>query len=97
LQLQYTSNILNLVNYLKKSPQTVLEIYGHTDMVGNDQTQVTLSDKRAIEVKNYFIKNGIDQNRLAVKGFGKSRPVWKNEDAAWKAHENRRIEVLLLY
>jgi outer membrane protein OmpA-like peptidoglycan-associated protein len=78
LQLQYTLNILNLVNYLKKSPKTVLEIYGHTDMVGNEQTQVTLSDKRAIEVKNYFIKNGIDQNRLAVKGFGKSRPVWQS-------------------
>ena len=44
------------------------EILGHTDNVGNPQSNLKLSEHRAKSVMNYFISKGIDNRRLSFKG-----------------------------
>ena len=72
-----------------------IEISGHTDNVGADQANQTLSTNRAKSVYDYMIKLGVDSKRLVYKGYGKSQPVDVNTTEAGKAR-NRRTEVKII-
>lgn len=73
-----------------------IEIVAHTDNVGNDLYNMDLSTKRAVSVKNYLIKLGIDENRLTSKGMGEIAPISSNETEAGRGL-NRRVEFLLFF
>lgn len=64
-----------LVKLLNDNPNITIELSAHTDMVGNDQANKTLSEKRAQSCVNYLIQKGIDPERLTPVGYGKDRPV----------------------
>ena len=64
-----------LVKILNDNPNIVIELSAHTDMVGNERTNLELSQKRAQSVVNYLIKAGIDKERLQPKGYAKSQSV----------------------
>jgi outer membrane protein OmpA-like peptidoglycan-associated protein len=96
IEKQYESQLKMYADFLKQNPQTVIEIYGHTDLVGEAERQLRLSERRAESIKQHLIQLGIDAQRITTKGFGKTRPIWSQENAPWQARENRRIEVLLL-
>lgn len=84
---------LNEVAALMKADESLmLDIDGHTDDVGaNDKNQV-LSENRAKAVKDYLVKQGVDESRLFSKGFGEDKPVADNKTAAGRA-KNRRTEM----
>ena len=76
-------------------------IEGHTDSIGSEDYNLKLSEKRAQSVDDYLIKNGLDQPRLTVKGYGKTRPVAPNintdgSDNPEGRAKNRRVEFLLI-
>ena len=75
-----------------RCPEASFEIAGHTDNVGNDAANMTLSQNRADAVKNYLVKKGIASNRIETKAYGETQPVMSNESAEGRA-KNRRIEV----
>lgn len=80
------------VNKFGNAPVT---ISGHTDSQGSDASNLTLSEKRANAVRDYFVaKAGVAPSRLTVKGFGKTQPVADNGTEAGRAR-NRRVEVLI--
>ncbi|MBT8491474.1 MAG: OmpA family protein, partial [Deltaproteobacteria bacterium] len=83
------------VAVLKEFPKIRMEIDGHTDNVGKEQLNTTLSQKRAEAVRDYFVSKGIDQGRLEAKGFGPTKPVADNATPAGRA-KNRRVEFKLL-
>ena len=56
-----------------------LKIDGHTDYVGNDEYNHTLSHNRAAAVKDYFISKGIAENRLTSAGHGETMPIADNK------------------
>ena len=85
-----------IVKVLKENPDMYLDIEGHTDNVGKDDYNQTLSDNRANSVKQYFISKGIDEKRLSAKGFGETTPVADNNTAAGR-QKNRRVEMRLKY
>lgn len=93
---QYKNNMQPFIAFLKNNPQAKIEIHGHTDQVGSPQSCQALSERRANTVSAYLQQQGIAADRILIKGFGKTRPLWQLEDEEWKAHENRRIEALLL-
>ena len=84
-----------LYTILSENKNTVIEIGGHTDAVGSDENNVTLSNNRANAVMNYLIKKGINQNRLSAKGYGESKFIAKNDTEEGK-QQNRRVEFIIL-
>lgn len=93
---KFATNLDPFIKYLKTNKQATIAVYGHTDLVGTPQACQLLSERRANAIKNYFIKRGIEAKRIMTKGYGKTKPIWKEEAQAWQAKENRRIELLLL-
>jgi outer membrane protein OmpA-like peptidoglycan-associated protein len=76
---------------LRGQPGMKLAIEGHTDSVGSAKANLTLSKKRANAAKVYMVESGIEGSRLTTQGFGKSKPIASNKNAAGRA-ENRRVE-----
>lgn len=78
---------------MKKYPEIEIEIRGHTDSIGSNNTNMSLSKKRAESVKQYLVKKGISSSRIRSIGYGSSSPVADNRTAAGRA-KNRRIEII---
>ena len=76
-------------------PTMRIEIRGHTDNVGNDAENQTLSQRRAKAVYDFLIQNGIEATRLTYKGFGKTQPIDTNDTEQGRAN-NRRTEFVIL-
>jgi len=85
-----------VVKILQDNPDLHLAIDGHTDNVGADEYNQTLSDNRAGAVKMYFINKGIDETRLTSAGHGETMPIADNKTAAGR-QKNRRVEMKLNY
>ncbi|MEK6321211.1 MAG: OmpA family protein [Acidobacteriota bacterium] len=72
-----------------------IEIEGHTDAVGSQDYNQKLSEDRAQSVSEYLLRAGIRSDRiLAVRGFGKLRPVTTNDTAEGR-QMNRRVEIVI--
>ena len=81
-----------ILDLLKKTPALKLEIQGHTDNVGNDAYNQTLSESRAKAVVSWLTGHGVATARLTAKGYGKSKPIADNATDAGRA-KNRRVEI----
>ncbi|GAB1415796.1 OmpA family protein [Paludibacter sp.] len=68
-----------LLNMLNDNPYIVIEISAHTDYVGNNDFNMTLSQKRAQSVVDYLINAGINKNRLISVGYGEEKPYIVDE------------------
>jgi len=84
-----------VVDFMNLNPSTVIEIGGHTDDVGSDQTNLILSENRAKAVVDYLATQGISQDRLSAKGYGESVPKASNDSEIGRA-QNRRTEFKVL-
>ena len=80
------------VKILKKNPAIKVEVDGHTDNVGPAAYNVNLSERRANSVMKYFVDNGVEAERLTVKGFGLTKPAASNDTKEGRA-KNRRVEL----
>jgi outer membrane protein OmpA-like peptidoglycan-associated protein len=80
-----------LFDIMKRS-QIVIELGGHTDNVGSDVANMTLSQDRVNSVRKYLIDKGISENRIAAVGYGKTQPIATNDTEQGRAL-NRRVEV----
>jgi outer membrane protein OmpA-like peptidoglycan-associated protein len=87
-------NLSSLAASLDKYPGTDLLIVGHTDAVGTDSYNLSLSERRAAAVTNYLASQGVTRMRLRPAGRGESEPVASNETDAGRA-QNRRVEVAI--
>jgi OOP family OmpA-OmpF porin len=67
-------------------------VEGHTDSIGSDAYNQTLSEKRAAAVKNYLISKGIPLNKIVSSGKGEKEPVADNGTVLGRA-QNRRVEL----
>ena len=72
----------------------MLEVEGHTDSVGTDDYNQSLSERRAESVKSYLIQQGIDRSSITSRGFGESQPVASNDTADGR-QRNRRVELVV--
>jgi outer membrane protein OmpA-like peptidoglycan-associated protein len=76
---------------LAANPEVKVLIIGHTDSVGSESSNQTLSDNRANSVRTWLINRGIAANRLRAMGKGESQPRATNDTPEGRA-QNRRIE-----
>src|SRR5262249_42289519 len=70
-----------------------LEVEGHTDSVGSDAYNQTLSEKRAVSVRDYLVESGVPINNILSRGFGKTQPVADNGTSEGRKL-NRRVEMI---
>lgn len=78
---------------LKSQPNLMVSLDGHTDNVGDANSNQTLSEQRAKAVLDALVAKGIDAKRLKSQGFGASRPVADNRSEEGRA-KNRRVELV---
>lgn len=84
-----------LVSLLEEYPTIKVEIGAHTDAVGSDRDNQTLSENRARSVVDYLVGKGIVATRLRARGYGKTVPVASNDTEEGRAL-NRRVEFKLV-
>ncbi|MGN6177824.1 MAG: OmpA family protein [Mucilaginibacter sp.] len=84
-----------LLEFLAQNPSIRIEISGHTDNVGNMQSNQVLSENRAKAVYNYLVAAGVNPQRLLYKGYGQTQPIVPNTSDENRA-KNRRTEFKIL-
>ncbi len=75
-------------------PDLNLQIEGHTDSIGSDEYNQTLSEKRAASVRGYLLSSGVTVDHVTAVGLGKSDPVADNSTAAGRKL-NRRVDMVV--
>ena len=81
-----------IATVMKENPTVKIRISGHTDSDGDDKSNLALSQKRAIAIKNALSKDfGVEAGRMETDGFGESKPIDSNTTGQGKAN-NRRAE-----
>jgi outer membrane protein OmpA-like peptidoglycan-associated protein len=76
------------------NPGLRLDVEGHTDNTGSDETNTKLSLQRAEAVRDYLVGQGLSAGSMAAKGLGKSVPVADNASPDGR-QKNRRVEIIL--
>ena len=93
----YYNDIDDLSRVMKDYPDLNVVLEGHTDSIGSDAYNKTLSQERSDAVKQYMVeKNGIDTNRIKAIGYGEERPIASNDTKEGRL-QNRRVEAAVDY
>jgi outer membrane protein OmpA-like peptidoglycan-associated protein/tetratricopeptide (TPR) repeat protein len=91
LKKQSKIELSKVVQFLEENPSLKIEVSGHTDNVGSDESNLKLSKNRAKSVVDYLVQEGIESSRIRSKGYGSTQPIADNDTKAGKA-KNRRTE-----
>lgn len=87
----YYPEVKKIADFLKANPDTNVVIEGHTDSVGNNAHNLTLSQNRANAIASVLVdKFGINRARVRSVGFGETRPIASNDTDAGR-EQNRRV------
>jgi len=90
----------SIFNFLNSHPDIKVELGAHTDFRGDDDKNLILSQYRAERLKEYFVKQTINSDRLVAKGFGETKPIRsKKEQDKFGDHArnvNRRITIKII-
>ncbi|MFO0727445.1 MAG: Ig-like domain-containing protein [Myxococcota bacterium] len=82
----------NVAQVILRHPEMArVRVEGHTDDVGDDASNLKLSQRRADSVRAYLIAQGVPQDRLVAQGFGETRPINLAKSVEART-ENRRVE-----
>lgn len=89
------ASLVEVVDLLQTEPDKLIRIEGHTDSVGAAETNLALSEQRALAVRDALVGLGVDASRVTTIGLGEDFPIASNDDAEGRAR-NRRVDVILL-
>ncbi|GBD06996.1 Outer membrane porin F [bacterium HR21] len=84
-----------IARFLKRRPEVVIRIEGHTDNRGTSLYNRRLSLRRAESVRQYLLRRGVPSRQLIVVGFGDTRPIADNETEFGRSL-NRRVEIVIV-
>lgn len=84
-----------LVAVFQEYPDTNVLVVGHTDSVGSEASNLTLSKNRAEAVTNYFLGKGLSAGRFTTNWYGETQPTHDNATAEGRA-KNRRVNIAIL-
>jgi outer membrane protein OmpA-like peptidoglycan-associated protein len=78
---------------LRVFPEASMVVEGHTDSHGSDQTNLSLSQQRAMAVRGYLMNSmALNPQLITAVGYGESQPVANNETPEGR-RRNRRIDI----
>jgi outer membrane protein OmpA-like peptidoglycan-associated protein len=84
----------SVADTINRYPDADVLVMGHTDAVGDEGSNLRLSEDRALMVKNQLVVKGVDPARLTTLGLGESQPLVTNATPEGRA-QNRRVELEL--
>jgi len=87
-----TEKLDMIFDVMDKNPKANFLIEGHTDSTGSNAINERLSKSRAMAVRDYLVKKGVDTTRLDAQGFGEGQPIASNDTAEGR-EQNRRVVV----
>ncbi len=87
-------NLGKLSKILSRDEDTILLIVGHTDSSGDENYNMSLSERRAQSAANFMINEGLVRERVQTRGRGELEPIGDNLTQAGR-QENRRVEVAI--
>ena len=93
--LSYSYPELHRLARLLKKMNLNVEIGGHTDDVGSDEVNDRLSQARADAVRDFLVSRGCNASAITAKGYGKNKPIAKNDTERGRA-KNRRVEMRVI-
>lgn len=80
---------------LREHPRLRIEVQGHTDSTGSADYNLTLSQRRALSVRDYLVSQQVPADELIAKGYGKTQPIASNSTPDGRAR-NRRVVLVVL-
>lgn len=87
--------INQLVDFLNDNPSLKVRLEGHTDNVGNVRLNKELSIDRAAAIRDIMVENGVDFERIRLRGLGGSKPIADNNTLSGR-EQNRRVEMVII-
>jgi outer membrane protein OmpA-like peptidoglycan-associated protein len=84
-----------IADTMKENPNLAIEIQGHTDNVGSNESNLKLSQDRAEAVRKYLISKKIQTARVTSVGYGETKPVATNDTEEGRA-QNRRVQLAIV-
>lgn len=95
LKPEFRATLDKVAESLIQYPNSLVDVYGHTDSTGSDAFNQTLSESRARTVLNYLVSRGVPAARVRSQGFGETMPVASNDTAEGR-QKNRRVEIKIV-
>ncbi|WP_405411961.1 OmpA family protein [Maribacter sp. Asnod1-A12] len=95
IKAESTSVMVDIITILKEYPNAKFTVEGHTDSVGSEKLNQSLSESRALSVKEFLVDKGIEEFRLSAVGYGEAKPIATNNTRAGRT-QNRRVEINLV-
>lgn len=86
--------LLKMIAVVARNCETQILIIGHTDDIGDRESNQRLSESRAGSVRQYLVSSGVSPDQLGAMGFGATRPIYENSTPEGRA-KNRRIEFVV--
>jgi len=96
IKADYSEMISRAVEYLNSHPSDKLLLSGHTDYIGKERFNASLSIRRAENVKKAILAQGVDSSRIMTEGLGSTHPLASNDQEREGRELNRRVEFKLL-
>jgi outer membrane protein OmpA-like peptidoglycan-associated protein len=90
------TSLETLSTIMKEHPEYTLLVEGHTDNVGDDASNMKLSENRANAVKTLLEGKGVKAERIITKAYGETKPVATNDTAEGR-QQNRRVELTIKF
>jgi outer membrane protein OmpA-like peptidoglycan-associated protein len=84
-----------IYSLLVNNSNLIVEIGGHTNLIMEEAASVRLSTDRAKSVADYLVNKGIERKRLAIKGYGNTKPI-ENDKSQAANKINQRVEIKIL-
>lgn len=92
---EYFSLLTKLQRAIREFPNSPIIVEGHTDAVGDEAYNQSLSYDRALAVTQYLLANmSLPEDRIQAIGYGESAPIATNKSEEGRA-QNRRIDVVM--
>ncbi len=89
------ATLVAVVQFMLANKKAKVEISGHTSSLGSLRHNYILSEKRTKSVLKFLLKNGVEEDRVKIAGYGPDYPIASDETPEGQK-ENRRVEFKVL-
>jgi outer membrane protein OmpA-like peptidoglycan-associated protein len=95
LKPEFRATLDQIAQSLQAYPDSLIDVYGHTDSTGSDAFNQGLSERRARTVADYLAMRGVAASRVRSQGYGETMPAASNDTAEGRTL-NRRVEIKIV-